>query len=337
MNTACLNNLVGIKGQCDNGVEPLFYLDDIEGMTQARLAKLAMPRDGSGMELFQFMNESAIRLILADIDSIIPTNYRVKGELVNVCSTCSFSGFYNSTSANGTGIVVKNMSGSRFTSLIIDSLRVKTNTGGNFTIRIIDSNGVTKDITAITFVAGEELTIMNVGFQTSAKQVMIYFNNPAVEVFTITCPTGSGCGCGGSSNTSTISNDIVINGFTGGIENSTQYGILPCVKIRCSYDDIICDLIHSSPRLFGVALLYLVASKAFEENAGTVRVNREASFDQESKKTDSEKYYSLYRERLIGNPKKSVLGISQAVNQNLKTIKDKCVTCDNPMGIAWAT
>lgn len=336
MNTSCLNNLVGLKSLCpaEGATAPLFYLDDIEGMTQERLASLATVRDGSGGALATFLVESSVRLLLGDIDSVIPTNYRINGELSALCSSCTFSAFFSNATAQGTGVIVKNMSNSRFTSLIIDSLKVKLNSTGTFTLRLKDANGVTKDIEQ-DFVAGEELTIINIGFETTAKNVVIYFTDPTVSMNAVNCPAGSGCGCG-SSSTSSIATDMVINGYVNGVESSTQYGILPCVKIRCSYDDVICDLVQASPRLFGLALLYLVASKAFGENVVSKRVNREASFDKETVESDSERYYALYRERLTGNPKKSVLGISQAVSNNLKNIKDKCVTCSNPMQIAWA-
>lgn len=334
MSTTCLNNLIAVKSLCESDAPaPVFYLDDIEGMTQERLAQLATARDGSGSALGIFLTGSAIRLMLADIDSIIPTNYRIKQELSSVCSTCSFSGFFSNVSASGTGIIVKNMSNSRFSSMIIDSLKVKINTDGQFTLRITDGT-VIKDILQ-DFIAGQELTLQNIGYETTAKQVSIYFTDTSVQLFTITCPAGSSCGCGGAPKT--LATDIVIAGFAGGIEGTTQYGILPCVKIRCSYDDIICDLVAASPRLFGLALLYLTASKVFEENVLSQRVNRTASIDKEEKKSDSDIYYGLYRERLMGNPKKGILGIAQAVSNNLKLMKDKCIACANPLGIAWAT
>lgn len=333
MNT-CFNNLIALKSLCPDAVQPLFYLDDIEGMTQDRLSKLATPRDGSGAALAQFLIESSVRLLLADIDSVIPANYKIKQELSSVCSLCTFSGFYSNATVAGTGIIIKNMSNSRFTSMIIDSLKVKVNTSGLFVLRIKDAAGVIKDISQ-AFIATEELTILNIGFETTSKTVQVYFTDTSIAMYTITCPANSSCGCGGAP--TSLATDIVIGGLTNGVEGSTQYGILPCVKIKCSYDDIICDLVKGSPRLFGLALLYLTASKSFEENALSNRVNRAASFDKETMQTYSEYYYALYRDRLTGNPKKQVLGIAGVVNQNLKLIKDKCVACDNPLGIAWAT
>jgi hypothetical protein len=332
MNT-CLNNLVGIKSLCTStSPQPLFYLDDIEGMTIDRLSQLATARDGSGAALFTSLKDSAIRLMLADIDSVIPSNYRIKPELASICSSCTFSGFFSNATAQGTGIIVKNMSNSRFTSLIIDSLKVKVSTTGTFTL-VINAGTDTKQITQ-DFIDGEELTLTNIGFETQEKQVNIYFTDPTVKMNAVTCPTGSTCGCGGAPKT--LATDIIVAGYVNGLESATQYGLLPCVKIRCSYDGIICDLVQSSPRLFGLALLYLIASKAFEENVMSQRVNRTASFGQDEKQSMSDYYSGLYRDRFTGKPAKGILGIASAVNTNLKTIKDKCVTCDNPNTIAWA-
>lgn len=331
---ACFQNLVALKSLCSSDAPaPLFYLDDIEGMTQGRLAQLANETNGSGDALATSLIESAVRLMLADIDSVIPTNYRILQELSNICSTCTFSGFYSAATVAGTGIIVKNMSNSRFGSLIVDSLKVKVNSTGSFVLRIKAGSQI-KDITT-DFVAGEELTIKNIAFETTERQLQIYFVDITAAVYTITCPANSSCGCGGAPRSTAT--DIVIGGYTNGIEGTTQYGILPCVKIRCSYDNVICDLVQNSPRLFGLALLYLVASKALEENVVTQRINRTASYNKDEAQKMSDYYYSLYRDRLRGNPTKGVLGITSAVNQNLKLIKDKCVTCDTQHGIAWAT
>ena len=327
--STCLDTLVGIKSLCASGdPAPLFYLDDVEGMTAERLSQLATVRDGSGAALFAGLRDSAVRLMRADIDSVIPTNFRISQELASVCSACTFSGFYSNATAQGTGIVVKNMSNSRFSSMIIDSLNVMVSTTGNFTL-MVGTKAITMD-----FVAGELLTIQNVAYETTENQISIYFTDPTVQLNAITCPAGSSCGCGGRPKT--LATDIVIGGFVNGLESATQYGILPCVKLRCSYDAIICDLVTASPRLFGLAQLYLIASKAFEENALSQRNNRTASFEKDEKATLSEYHYQLYRDRFMGNPKKGILGIASAVSTNLKNIKDKCVTCGNPNGVAWA-
>ena len=328
----CLNKLVGIKSLCAAAdTAPIFYLDDIEGMDMTRLSQLAT-KDVSGAALFTSLKESALRLMLADIDSVIPQNYRIISELSSVCSSCDFTGFFSNVTAAGTGIVVKNMSNSRFTSLKIDSLKVMLANTGQFVLKIKDQYG-SKDIIQ-DFIAGEELILENIGYETKATSVKIYFEDPAVQLNTITCTSSGDCGCGSAPKT--LATDIVIAGLVNGMESSTQQGILPCVKIKCSYDNIICDLVDASPRMFGLAALYLIASKAFEENVMSQRVNRTASFEKEEKETLSEYYYGLYRERLTGNAKKSIMGIAQVVNQNLKMIKDRCVSCDNPNGIAWA-
>lgn len=329
MNTTCLNNLVGIKSLCGATTPaPLFYLDDIEGMDAQRLAQLATVNNPSGHVLAESIKESAIRLMLADIDSLIPANYRVKQELSSICSTCTFSGFFTNAAAAGTGITVKNMSNSKFTSLVITSLTVKVGSTGTFTL-MVGSKAIEAD-----FTDGEELTFDNVNYETNAKQINIYFTDPTVKLYAISCPTVSTCGCGGTPKT--MASDIVVTGYVNGVVSSTQYGIVPCVQIRCSYDSVICDLVGASPRLFGVGLLYLMASKAFEENVMSQRVNRTASFNKEEAQSLSEYFFGLYRERLTGNPKKKILGVSSAIGNNLKLIKDKCVACDNPNGIAWA-
>ena len=46
----CLTSLVGVKELCsENSVQPLFFLDDVEGLDRTALAQLAKPSNGSGL------------------------------------------------------------------------------------------------------------------------------------------------------------------------------------------------------------------------------------------------------------------------------------------------
>lgn len=334
----CLKNLVGLKQLCNSvAIAPQFYLDDIEGIDQAKLAKLASEIQGSGKKMATDIIESAARLVMADIESSIPSNFMLTKEIVSICSSCTQSNFFTGVSANGTGIVVKNLTNSKFSKIHINSLVVKINNTGTFTLRIRD--GKTENNSSITqeFVAGEETVFSNINYSSGEKTVKIYFDDPAVSLSNITCPANSGCGCGASNN-STMTKDIMIMGLSAGIETTQQYGILPCVMISCNYDAIVCNLITSTPKIFGLALLYRCASKIFDENSKSTRVNRQASFDKEYIKTESERFEDLYRERMYGKPRLKILGITEVINKNLSVLKDKCITCSsNPFGVAHAT
>jgi hypothetical protein len=331
----CLESLIGLKSLCGTAkTQPVFFIDDIEGLNQSALAKLATAKNGSGAALAKDLIESSVRLILADIDSLIPTNYKINNVLTSICSSCTFTGFFQNSSHNGSGIIIKNISNSRFSTMLIETLKIKIDNTGTFTIKIADSNGKEKLITE-DFVAMQEFTLTNIGFETFAKQVSISFIGDKLKLYSINCPTNSTCGCGGT--TTTVPLDVIVTGMDNGVENTVQYAFIPCVQIKCSYENIICDLVQSTPRLFGLALLYLFASKAFEENLFSERVNRTASFEKEYKQTEGERYYKLYRERLTGNTTKKISGITNVLDTNLKAIKDKCVTCNSPLGIAWAT
>lgn len=333
----CFNNLVGLKALCDATTPaPQFYLDDIEGVDQSRLADLASQSQGSGKAMAQDIIDSAIRMMTADLETIIPANFRMTNELVNICSTNTFSGFYQSASTLGTGVIVKNITGSKFSKMFIDSITVRINSDGEFSLIIADGVQENKVIT-FTFVAGQDTIFQNIGYTTTAKQVKIYFNNASVSLAQILTVQNSGCGCGGG-NRSAMAKDIVMTGLSSGVETTQQYAVLPCVTIACNYDAIVCQLVTTSPKIFALALLYLCASKIFENNSKSVRVNRQASFQQEEKKSDSQLFYEWYQERLRGKPAKGILGITQAVNSNLSILKDKCITCgSNPVSIAWAT
>ena len=330
----CLDNLVGLRSLCAGlTAQPLYYLDDVEGMDASRLADLASAQQGSGAKLFNQLLDSAIRIMLGDIESLIPSNYKItNNQLVNLCSSCNWSGFFTSASVLGSGIVIKNESGSRYSQLLIPGLRVRINNTGSFSFKITDGI-ITRTITN-DFLAGQEVTFTGLNFLTKQKTVKIYFEDSAVQLGQIICPPNSSCGCGGVATTEQT--DLKITGYHLGGETEVQYGILACAMITCSSDDIICSLVQSAPRLFGLTLLQLVASKAFATNATSQRVNRTASFEQEEKKSESDVFYGYYRERLAGKPSKNILGVSQAISNNLSLIKDKCIVCNTGYGVAWA-
>jgi predicted nucleic-acid-binding Zn-ribbon protein len=331
----CFDNLVGLRSLCsDAEKQPLYYLDDVEGLTASRLSDLAEVEDGSGKALATRLIESSIRIMQGDIEAHIPSSYQItNNQLANVCSSCNWSGFYSAASVLGTGIIIKNESYSQFSQIIIPSLRVRINNTGSFSFTITDGEQ-TKTVT-YDFVAGQEVTFTNVNFKSTQPSVRIGFNDPAVMLAQVICPHNTSCGCGASA--ATAPTDLKITGLHLGVETDVQYGFLACAMITCSYDQIICNLVQSSPRLFGLTLLQLVASKAFGTGAESQRVNRTGSFDQEEKKEDSAVFYGYYQQRLKGNPSKGVLGISQTISNNLSLLKDKCVSCNSPVGIAWAT
>lgn len=324
----CLTSLIGLKELCSaNATQPLFYLDDAEGLDRIALSQLAKPSNGSGKQFGIDIIESSARFLITDIETLIPKGYTIKSSLNSFCNVCTYTSA--TSSASQTGIVVKNISSSKNTYLVIDSLKVNIQSTGTYTI-VLDDGIEPKEI-EYDFTAGTEVNIINIGYRTAAKSIKIYFDE-SVLVTALSCPTQKSCGCSGS--TSGQSKDIQVKGLLSGAEFTTQYGFIPCASVVCSMDNIICSIVNQQPRLFALALFYRSAAKYFSEFAVTQRNNRNASFDEEEKLSLASQYMSLYYERLRGS--KNVKGISDNMASALNNLNDACVECIRPTGVAWA-
>jgi hypothetical protein len=325
----CLKDLVGLKELCaENAKQPLFWMDDIEGIDRTALAQLTKPSNGSGLAFGNEIIESASRFLITDIETLIPKGYAIKSSLNSFCNTCTYTGI-NSSSAK-TGIIIKNISKSTNAYLSIDSLKVMIASTGTFTI-VLDDGILPKQIEH-AFTAGTELVITNINFKTSAKAVKIYFLEAGVLVTALNCPTTKSCGCSG---TTAQSKDLTVKGLLNNAEFTTQYGFIPCASIVCSIDNIMCNIINQQPKLFALTLLYRSAARYFSEFSVTQRNNRNASFDEEEKLSLADRYIALYYERLRGS--QNVKGIADNMAAALNNLHDDCVTCNRMVTSAWAT
>lgn len=325
----CLTKLVNIKELCaEDATQPLFWLDDIEGVDRIALSQVAKQSNGSGKQFGNEVIEAAARFLITDIETLIPKGYTIKSSLNSFCNTCTYTGITSGSAF--TGIIVKNISKSKNSYLSIDSLKVMIASTGNYTIVLDD--GITPKQIAHSFTAGTEAIFTNINFKTSATSVKIYFLEPGVLVYALNCPTTKSCGCSGQTDNS---KDLSVKGLLLNAEFTTQYGFIPCASVVCSVDNILCNIVNQQPRLFAVTLLYRSAARYFSEFQVTQRNNRNASFDEEEKLSLADRYIALYYERLNGSD--NVKGIRDNLAATLNNINDPCVECLRQTTVAWAT
>lgn len=325
----CLTQLVGIKELCKaTDPQPLFWLDDAEGLDRLSLAEIAKPTNGSGLEFGKYIIESSSRFMVADIESLIPKGYTIKSSLNSFCNVCTYTSLVSS--ASQTGIVVKNISTSNNASLSIDSLKVMIQNTGDFTV-VFDDGKTLKGIPH-SFITGVELDIINISYKTSQKTVKIYFLEADVALYALSCPIQQGCGCSGATNKQ--STDIQVKGLLSGSEFTTQYGFIPCASVVCSLDNLMCSIINQQPRLYALTLFYKSAARYFSEFPVTQRNNRNASYDEQEKISLSTMYTQLYYERLRGSG--NVKGIADNLANVLNNISDPCLECNRITGVSWA-
>lgn len=324
----CLTSLVGIKELCvSSAVQPLFYLDDAEGIDRLALAQLAKASNGSGLAFGNEIIEAASRFLMADIETLVPKGYAVKVSLNSFCNTCTYTGIYSGSSL--TGVIVNNISTSKNSLLSIDSLKVMIGSTGAFTI-VLDDGIAPKQI-PYSFTAGTELVITNINFKTTALNVKIYFLEAGVLVNALNCPTTKSCGCSGSSKQS---KELSVKGLLNGTGFTTQYGFVPCASVVCSLDNVLCSIVNQQPKLFALALFYRSTARYFSEFQVTQRNNTGASFDEDEKLNLADRYLNLYYERLNGSAQ--VKGIADNMANALNNLNDVCVECSRKTGVAWA-
>jgi len=325
----CLNALVGLKELCTaDSIQPYFWLDDGQGLDRIALDSLAKSSNGSGKAFGNEIIESSARFLMTDIETLIPKGYTVKTSLNSFCNTCTYTGM--TSSANKTGVIIKNKSTSPNGSLSIDSLKVMIASTGTYTI-VLDDNILPKQISH-AFTGGTEVIITNINFKTTAKSVKIYFLESNVAVNALNCPTQKSCGCSGRT---AQSKDIEVKGLLSNGEFTTQYGFVPCASVVCSLDGVICQIVKNQPRLFALALFYRSVARIFQEVEVTQRNNMFASFSKEEKKALADEYMALYYERLNGSG--NIKGISDNMGAALNSLSDPCVECIRPVSVAWAT
>jgi hypothetical protein len=324
----CLESLVSLRQLCTtDSTDALFFLDDAEGVNIDTVAQLASVMNGSGKKFAENIIESQARMMVADIESLVPKGYTIRASLNSFCNVCTLTGVTSSTIK--TGVIVKNISPSKNTKLSIDSLKITIQDTGTFAI--VFDDGVTPVSISHAFTAGTEVVLTNIRYKTDQKNVKLYVDGGA-PVNALTCPVLKSCGCSGS--TAQFNKDIQVKGLYNGSESSTQYGFIPCATIICSLDNIMCQLINQQPRLYGVALFYRATSRLYSEAAVTERNNLFASYSKEKKAELASFYMSLYYERLNGS--NQVKGISDNLAAALNNLNDECVDCKRGTGVAWA-
>lgn len=332
----CFYDLVGIRGVCEPpaGISPQFWLEDLPGITISTLAEVAHPDQPTGEKLGKNIIERAARFLIADIEGIYNSGYRVNTLLVDGCSTCTFTDIYSM--GTQLGVVVKNNSLSLYSKLIIRDLTVKINNAGTYHVVIDD--GISAQVIEHNFSAGIEVQFTNINYKTDQKQLTIYIQENDAQLAQLFCnPNSGGCSCRSKSPIDTHS--IIFQGSSNGTTQTLAFGFIPCAEIVCESDLLMCNLAKAAPRLMGLTMLYKAAELYFSEKRVSSRnsrvvVNQDAH-ENEKEENPARHYAKEYMNRLNG---KGMRGVKDAVMSVLQNSKDRCIICDNTLiRSAWAT
>lgn len=317
---------MGVRTGCTVEKQYPFWIEDIEGVDVSKLAGMAKGSNPNGKDFGNQLINNASRQMMADIETLINSGFRLNNIVGDMCSTCSLLPNY-STNA---GIVVKPAVATKFGLMRITKLIVLANVSGVKQIKIDD--GVTPRFYSVTLVAGLEMPI-SLEYSTTQKSAKVTFTDTTIPVGQILCTTDSSCGCGGSKN---ATNPINIVGYKNGTETTTQYGFLPCVALDCSYESLVCNLIQQTPNIFGLALLYKVGELYYDNKKVSDRNNDSVAFNDDEGEEQKKNYARLYWAKVKGTS--GVAGLNRIISDYLKTKRsDKCIVCEAMVKTASVT
>jgi hypothetical protein len=308
MSASCFNNLIGIRGYCDNPISNL-YIDNLP-FINLRTLDHVITTQNSAQEYLQQKIDYATDIIVSELNSRFTPYYKVNGILEN-----TFIGKVNremqvtSASAKRRGISIR-LYRSNFLRINLNSIGFyTTNYTGNvtFTIHNLRTSQVLGTF-AIAVVANTVTMIDINQVVTSVGQevdILISYDATGIDVMRTQISQSSSCATcsgGGLNNLYTIVNgaeldlaDIPIYTNVKAVGNTS--GIILNYTVECDQSAWLCSIKQS--------MAYPVMMQAAAEICrdvvnGTSRVNSVTVIDREKAKSLME-YYEMKAEESISN------------------------------------
>lgn len=321
----CLSSLVSLKSACITGDCTPYFIEDLEGVDMTFLANTASAKSLSAEQYAKDVIDTGSRLMMGDLETLMPSGFSLVDAFGEVCSTCA----YNPLFQPGGGVVIRNVTGSKFSILRVFNVQVVCNAIGAQNLVFDDG----KEIKKFAFNAEGSTNISTVilDYQTKEPIVKLFLENATVGLANIMCETTSGCGCSGGRAPANVA--VNYGGYLLGMFTSQQYGFKVCAAVTCSTDVLICSMVKQLPNIFGLTLLYKIGSILYSNAPLSTRNNRN-TLDAEEQKDMAAYYESLYQQKLKG--KGTTKSLSTSITGYLQQNNDKCVSCNSTMGIAYA-
>lgn len=322
----CLQKLIGLKADCTNNNCPPFFIENIEGYDASKLALISNKSSVNASQFAKDIIAMAANEMVADIEMIMLNTYQLQDTFGSLCETKDFVLNYTPNA----GSKVTRLIPTNYALLKISRIDILTDFTGDAVLKLNDGKVITSY--DITLTAGSIIPVI-IDYSTAEKSVSIYFENTSIGLASISTAVSSGCGCSGKKSMS--ENSLKYTGLVNSADASLNYGFKVCAAVVCSTEKLLCDMITQLPNMFGLALLYKVASKIYTEDIMSNRNNRQTVGNDEDKKDMRQYYADLYRYRMNGT--KQAKGIRDSIANYLKNRKDKCVICNSNVSFGWAT
>lgn len=301
---SCWNNVIGIRGLCDPGTEPIsgLYINDLTGISLADLDSGVNEEDKTAYTLIQRKIDQAANMLKAESLAYLQSRWNY--------TTSAFNGdlgFYSESVQPLPAAAVWRGIGMRYRqvdyiSVTISSISLLLPVTGTIPVRVVDlRTGATLDTFNVNAVANSVARlVVNKTYQSNGQMLnlAVLYNATSVASFqTNLYPTygcgGCGRGYGWTENmleraveipTSAPLLDSNISGgaFTGGL--SVQY------NVACSFESLLCAHISQ----LGYPLLYKTGMLLLKEMEFSKRLNGVIVFNRDMNQELGNYYQAQY-------------------------------------------
>lgn len=321
----CLKDCLKIKGLCEEAECANYYLSGfVPYITKKHFVDLAT--DGkSGKEFAEDLRCGAATEVLSDLQRINIRGVTISQAVKTQCYDCAFSSIYTA----GGGMLIEPIISSELSLLSIPSLKIKSNNSGPEVLQVFNAVGELVYQTTVTLSPQVIQTIAIPGeFKTSSLYVK--FENEQVLLSNIICKK-SGCNCGSKKKNKFLN----FYGYNGTTKTSNTYGFIPCVKLTCDKDDLICSVAttENNKQIIARLMAYKIGIKIF----GTMLLSTnwretQMNIDKDAVQANLDALEGKYHELMFGSKsaygRGSTNGMAQILSQTAITMKDSCVVCN---------
>lgn len=307
---ACLSNLVALKS-CppQTGASPVYWLDDVQGVTFELFAAVSTNNTPSGNVTADRLVMQATDYVLADIQTKVNGNFTFRDSLeLLLPDPWREAVLPASTLARGLTLQRQACCG-KTACLYIESLLIALGSDhATLDITITDS-GIQSVYTVENVVANEPFEVP-IGITTTGQNIRITLP-PGVMPYTLTQPY-AGCECTGSSPNMTC---YRLNGWNGAGNDGRTYGIQIRGQIRCCFENLLCIYRQQIADMVRFRAAMALAMEAHISG----RVNTE-TLNQNALDIMYDNWNSEYHKRL-GN-------WFQSARITIARLKEPCIECE---------
>lgn len=302
---------------------------------------MATEDEQSGIRMAEALILQAANSLYNEIVMMEPVGSQVKLFNEQDCSRCE----YSTLITNGNvGVIVNNLLASKFKVMTIPRITIKSNFDGP--ANLIVNDGVNPITYSVVLSAGTtyqyQLGASFAPYSTTEKSVKIYLEDANIGLYNLNCPTLSSCGsCSKRNGSVAAPKKFSIQGLNSGNPSTMQYGIIPCVTVSCTSENLICNMLPMYSNLFAQWMAYDVAINVYKRALlSTYKNDVTLNLDPEVLKTNINTLSGMKDDLLNGRKAaynlNATTGIKTAL-QSFLNIADECVECKSPTSKRTAT